>query len=118
MNFVGDNWQYLFESGTFSPKQFTDDLRSNLKYPWVTQYCDEDDGWYTPFFAEAWPHCPSDLRLAETAVVQPLSIVDADESPQLIFIFDLRPWTLKTSVFSLLQTGFICVMLCVGAMTF
>merc|ERR1719199_2126947 len=40
------------------------------------------------------------------------------EDPRLVFVFDLRPWTLRSALYNILQTVFICAMLSVGAMTF
>mmetsp|Transcript_52431 Transcript_52431/g.118056 ORF Transcript_52431/g.118056 Transcript_52431/m.118056 type:complete len:535 (+) Transcript_52431:185-1789(+) len=57
------------------------------------------------------------LRLEEKSIVAP-RLIGITDIPKIIFVFDLRPWMLRSAVYNILQTVFICVILAVGAMVF
>lgn len=115
---VEKHWNYLFDNADFTSETFwggafSDSLQRNMNYPWVTRKC--DNGWFTSLLRDT--SCPDKLRMEETNVVEP-RLVGLDDDARLVFVFDLRPWTLRSAIYNILQTVFICVMLSVGAMTF
>lgn len=79
--------------------------------PWGPDYR------YVPVLAEPELRCPEDLRFLELTWVEPLLMPLGGSSP-IIFVFDQRPHLLRSSVYSMLQTVFICLILALGAMFF
>jgi len=67
-------------------------------------------------FVDYTVRCPSDLRKTEFAVYTP-SLPTEEEYKQwhFVFFFDLRPFTQQEGVLGLLNTLFVCIVLCVAA---
>lgn len=72
---------------------------------------------YIPLLPDQGIRCPEDMRIVESLVVEP-QLLGLQEMPSVFFVFDLRPWSVRTAVYSMIQTGFICSILAVGAMIF
>mmetsp|Transcript_39516 Transcript_39516/g.113706 ORF Transcript_39516/g.113706 Transcript_39516/m.113706 type:complete len:980 (+) Transcript_39516:112-3051(+) len=72
---------------------------------------------YVPVSSQMDLQCPEDLRLMEMAWVEPQLMVAGYAIP-IVFVFDQRPHLLRSSVYSMLQTVFICLVLALGAMFF
>ncbi|CAK0828747.1 unnamed protein product, partial [Prorocentrum cordatum] len=55
--------------------------------------------------------------MGASGITRPM-LIELNSEPDLIFVFDLRPWARKAAVFSILQTLFVCVILLIGALAF
>jgi len=63
--------------------------------------------------------CPSDLRSAEVDSFSPRTMTSADGKQwNFQFSFDLRKYTMEVSLFSILTTAFVLVLLILGSMMF
>jgi len=63
--------------------------------------------------------CPSELRISERKRIWPrLMTVEEYEEWHFDFYFDMRPFTKEEALVGLYTTGFICLVLCVAAMSF
>lgn len=113
---VEKHWNALFANSAFTTETFSTELKSNLNYPWTIRNCGENS--YTSLLADEDMDCPSSLRHSELNYVEPRLVSLSDEPPHLVFVFDLRPWQLRSAIYNMFQTVFICAMLSVGAMTF
>jgi class 3 adenylate cyclase len=118
---IEEHWDYLFARAAHPPTSLAFDMVQSLNNPPSVPYrCDEapEDYWYI-YLLDDMPRlwCPQDLRLEEQTVMMP-QLVSVNRRPALQFVYDLRPWMLRSAVYNILQTIFICIILAIGAMVF
>jgi len=109
-------WDSLFSVSMDPPGPLTKELKDQLNNGKM-RTC--ENGGYRYISLQDDPNlvCPEQLRLEEQSVMAP-RLVGVSEIPMMMFLFDLRPWMLRSAIFNIAQTVFICVILAVGAMVF
>jgi len=117
-NRIEVHWDYLFGASSVPPGPLPDDFTEEMNGGSL-RLCEEtsNDYRYASLMSELDLTCPEQLRLEEQSLVTP-RLVGLREIPMILFVFDLRPWMLRSAVFNILQTVFICAILAVGAMVF
>mmetsp|Transcript_49471 Transcript_49471/g.115712 ORF Transcript_49471/g.115712 Transcript_49471/m.115712 type:complete len:873 (+) Transcript_49471:116-2734(+) len=110
-----DHWERVYRYETRERGRLPDRLMEQLNSPWQARSCDDAD--YFELLREP-VGCPlQELRTEELFFVAP-TLVDTAFRPAWVFIFDLRPFTLRSAVYNMIQTVFICFMLAIGAWLF
>lgn len=107
-------WQEIFRSSIFSPGMPTPSVLRAVSNS-ANNACVDPDYLYISLLSDV--PCPEGLRLEEQELITPRIFGNMD-SPTLIFVFDLRPWTVRSAVFNFLTMAFLCVALAVGSMLF
>mmetsp|Transcript_8444 Transcript_8444/g.26258 ORF Transcript_8444/g.26258 Transcript_8444/m.26258 type:complete len:919 (-) Transcript_8444:232-2988(-) len=115
---IDGHWDYLFSGAAAAPGPLYSDFKLDMDLGHL-RICEEGEPEYryTSMLSDEDIGCPEDLRFEERNPVAP-RLVDLNEIPSIIFVFDLRPWMLRSAVYNIIQTVFICAILAVGAMVF
>jgi len=111
-----EQWQHLFADASFASGDLSPRLASALNKGKFAQ-CSKPEGYFISLFEDPDLACPDILRNQEIRPIVP-RLRHLDEDSDIVFLFDLRPWMLRSSVYNMLQTVFICAVLAVGAMVF
>eukprot|EP00927_Polykrikos_kofoidii_P038864 TRINITY_DN33308_c0_g1_i1.p1 TRINITY_DN33308_c0_g1~~TRINITY_DN33308_c0_g1_i1.p1 ORF type:complete len:956 (-),score=150.21 TRINITY_DN33308_c0_g1_i1:278-2872(-) len=105
---IEDQRDYIF-AGVLT-KRLIDSLENSIM-------TDCKHGRYISLFEGEDLECPEQLRMQEIKPVYP-QMANIEDDAEIVLVFDLRPWMLKSSVYNIFQTVFICAILAAGAMVF
>eukprot|EP00405_Crypthecodinium_cohnii_P044745 CAMPEP_0206584772 /NCGR_PEP_ID=MMETSP0325_2-20121206/35963_1 /ASSEMBLY_ACC=CAM_ASM_000347 /TAXON_ID=2866 /ORGANISM="Crypthecodinium cohnii, Strain Seligo" /LENGTH=943 /DNA_ID=CAMNT_0054092077 /DNA_START=70 /DNA_END=2898 /DNA_ORIENTATION=- len=109
-----EHWEYLFVDASIGIDTLPPDLVTRLNSGGSS--CTDETYNFISLVTLPEDGCPDDIRLSERSVIEPNAVVS--RYLDMLFVFDLRPYTHRTAVFSMMQTGFVCLILAVGAMVF
>mmetsp|Transcript_58280 Transcript_58280/g.138858 ORF Transcript_58280/g.138858 Transcript_58280/m.138858 type:complete len:870 (-) Transcript_58280:61-2670(-) len=111
-----EHWERVYGWETRERGILPEVTMERLNAPWSVRSCG-DDGDFFELLREP-VGCPlQELRREELLFVTPM-LLDTAFRPGWVFIFDQRPFTLRSAVYNMIQTAFICFMLAIGAWLF
>lgn len=132
LDFV-QKWENMYKGkdNIYNYGQMPEEAKGVISKPWVNKCRSKGKNPMHRYgFSLLWPYtidgvfshqvkCPEDLRPVERRKFY-ARVVTEDEWEQyhLSFYFDLRPFSRADAAFNLSITGFICLVLCVAAMSF